>query len=567
MAILTPYAGTFGTAEVQHLARRAGFGLSPEAAAALLQAYPTVGAAVRAWVEGSFAAQAEVDLFQAVLADRADPVDEPARGSAPNLAPAVPGPHRYLVDGADAWRNSLTRGQASWAFRMQYSPHPFAERVALFWHNLFATGQHKVDNVALMLHQVEALRSLGLARFDDLHVAVSKDPAMAIWLDSVQNNAAGSNTPNENYAREALELYSLGADNGYNQQDITQLARALSGWSFTCTAAQLVVNPTSSNGQKYVAGGTFRVFDGAASSGEWIWNNPNAATAPVKLPSMHGKGSITFLGQSFADIDAAPAGMDKGEDVLRSILVSRGPNCAQFLARRLIDHFVASRPAVPDTAYETDVSDVQALIQSSGFDLKAVLVALLGSQYFFEDRHRWSVVEGPVSWTVRAARALGYDLAAADALAPKGFPAWALVAPFFDQAGMKLLDPAGPNGWKDGEAWLNSNTIRYRTRLAAAVALSETFSQGGKSLPLFPTDPVRWFAPTAPGGPPATPASALEVFGRLVALLQPAPIPVAVRDSWLSAFWPSTFTWDAAGQDKARELAFLLLCSPAGQLY
>jgi uncharacterized protein (DUF1800 family) len=564
MAVLTPYTGTFDVAEVQHLARRAGFGLSPEAAQAFLAAHPDPVAAAAAWVDGTAASQVERDLFQAVLADRADPVDEPARGSAPNLAPAVLGPHRYLVDGADAWRNSLSRGQAAWAFRMQHSPYPFAERMALFWHNLFATGHHKVDNVALMLGQVGTLRSLGLARFDDLHVAMSKDPAMAIWLDSVQNNAAGTNTPNENYAREALELYSLGADNGYNQQDITQLARALSGWSFTCTAAQLVVNPTSSNAQKYVAGGTFRVFDGSASSGEWIWNNPNAATAPTKLPTMHGKGTITFLGQDPPfDIDVAPAGMAKGEDVLRSIVTGpKGPNCAQFLARRLIDHFVASRPAGPDTAYEADVADVQGLIQSSGFELRVVMKALLASQYFHDAKHRWSVVEGPVSWTVRAARALGYDLAAADALAPKAFAAWAVVAPFFDQAGMKLLDPSGPNGWKEGEAWLNSNTIRYRTRLAAALALGETFSQRSPAqvLPLFPTDPAHWFAAAVPTTP-------LEVYTRVVALLQPAPIPTAVRDSWLAALWPAPFAWDATGQDKARELAFLVLCSPAGQLY
>ena len=84
--------------------------------------------------------------------------------------------------------------------------------------------------------------------------------------------------------------------------------------------------------------------------------------------------------------------------------------------------------------------------------------------------HRYALVEGPVSWTVRAARQLGMDLATADAQSPaKGFPAWALVAPFFEAAGQKLLDPAGPNGWKEDRAWVNSNTIRYRTKLAAAL--------------------------------------------------------------------------------------------------
>jgi hypothetical protein len=168
-------------------------------------------------------------------------------------------------------------------------------------------------------------------------------------------------------------------------------------------------------------------------------------------------------------------------------------------------------------------------------------------------------VEGPVSWTVRAARALGRGLAAADALPVKGFPAWSQVASSFDQAGMRLLDPSGPNGWKEDTAWLNSNTIRYRTRLAAAVALGAGAATGSSDQLLFPSDPAEWF--------PAPPASPADVLARLVALLQPGPLPAPVTGAWLTALWPSTFTWDATGRLRARELAYLLLCSPAGQLY
>src|SRR5262249_57352039 len=104
--------------------------------------------------------------------------------------------------------------------------------------------------------------------------------------------------------------------------------------------------------------------------------------------------------------------------------------------------------------------------------------------------NRFALVEGPVSWSVRAARALGYDLAAGDALTPKGFPAWALVTGSFDQAGRKLLDPTGPNGWSEDDAWLNSGTGRTRTRIAAPVALLEQSPTGPPSgtAKLFPTD-------------------------------------------------------------------------------
>jgi uncharacterized protein (DUF1800 family) len=554
--ILDPVS-TWTADDVLHLARRAGFGLSPEQALAYLAAFPAPQAGVDAWVDGTHADPADLTRFQAVLGASADPVDEPQRGSAPNLAPAVPGPHRYLVDGADAWRNDLSRAQASWAFRMQFDPYPFRERVALFWHNLFATGWQKVDSAALMLNQIETLRSQGLSHFADLHVAVSKDPAMAIWLDSVLNNASGTRTPNENYAREALELYSLGADNGYSQRDITELARALSGWSFTVSAAQRVQNPTSPT--SFVAsGGTFRVYDGQANAaGEWVWNDLGRATPPTTLSRRHGTGTITFLDRTF-DIGAAPAGtLEKGEDALRSIVGSRPAQCAEFLARRLLLHFVTGRfSAAQLGALKNDIQDL-------AFDLRAVMKRLLASQLFFSPDARFALAEGPVSWTVRAARALGPTLAVADGRSPKAFPAWTKAAPSFDPAGMKLLDPSGPNGWHEDEAWVNSNTIRYRTRLAAAVALAETASglQGGQNLPIFPTQVADWF--------PATPGSGAEVLARLEALLQPAPIPAAVRDDWVGRFFPAgaTFAWDQATQDKARQLAFLVLCSPSGQLY
>src|SRR5262249_12730363 len=157
------------------------------------------------------------------------------------------------------------------------------------------------------------------------------------WLDSVQNNAAGTSVPNENYAREVMELYSLGADNGYNQTDITQLARALSGWSFTVPASAVFTDPTDPS-NKAIGGGTFPVYNGSPNPDPYIWNLQQRAT----LPSMHGSGSITFLDRTF-DVRTPPAGMAPGEDALRSIVTSRGSQCAAFLAKRLLIHFVTAR--------------------------------------------------------------------------------------------------------------------------------------------------------------------------------------------------------------------------------
>ena len=545
MADLTP-ATSWTADDAAHLGRRAGFGISPEEAATLA-AHPPA-AAVADWVDG---AGLDRTLFLDVLATRADVVDEPKRSANASVAgavdaPLVPAPHPFLVEGQHAWRNSLGRAQASLAFRMQYEPHAFGERMALFWSNLFATGFQKVNSVALMLKQYELFRSLGLARFDDLLVAVSKDPAMAVWLDSVHNNASGTSVANENYAREVMELYSLGADNGYTQADITQLARALSGWSFVVPDASVVLDPTNPT-RKVAADATFRLYDGSASAGAYTW----WMGRPANLPRMHATGTVTFLDRTF-DVATPPGGMVPGEDVLRSILQSRAPQCARFLASRLLLHFVTPRFG------SGDLADVAAMIQASSFDLRVVMKTLLGSRYFLDPAHRFALVEGPVSWIVRAARALTPPLAAADGAKPS-FPAWTNVVASFDQAGMKLLDPPGPNGWKEDVAWLNTNSIRYRTRQAAAVALGSGQAAGGSDSLLFPTDVARWF--------PVAPASPVEVLARLVALLQPAPIPAQVSGAWLLALWPAAFTWDAASQLRARELAYLVLCSPSGQLH
>ena len=545
MADLSP-ASSWTADDAAHLGRRAGFGISPEEAATLASRPPA--AAVADWVDG---AGLDRTLFLDVLANRADVVDEPKRTASASAAgavdaPLVPAPHPFLVEGQHAWRNSLGRAQASLAFRMQYEPHAFGERMALFWSNLFATGFQKVSSVALMLKQYELFRSMGLARFDDLLVAVSKDPAMALWLDSVQNNASGTNVANENYAREVMELYSLGVDNGYTQADIAQLARALSGWSFVVPDAAVVVDPTNPT-RKVAADGTFRVYDGSALTGASTWWMGRPAT----LSRMHATGTVTFLDRTF-DVATPPTGMAPGEDVLRSILQSRAPQCARFLASRLLLHFVTPRFG------SGDLADVASMIQTSSFDLRAVMKTLLGSRYFLDPAHRFALVEGPVSWIVRAARALTPPLAAADGAKPS-FPAWTNVVSSFDQAGMKLLDPPGPNGWKEDVAWLNTNSIRYRTRQAAALAMGSGQAAGGSDALLFPTDVTRWF--------PVAPASPAEVLARLLALLQPAPIPAAVSAAWLTALWPSVFAWDPAGQLRARELAYLILCSPSGQLH
>src|SRR6185295_14490216 len=130
--------------------------------------------------------------------------------------------------------NNAAQLPALWLYRMLASPHPLREKMTLFWHNHFATSNLKVQNAGAMLGQYELMRRHAFGRFRPLLEDMSRDPAMMIWLDTTQST---KQQPNENYARELMELFSLGIQNvrrpgkrNYSEQDIREAARAFTGW-------------------------------------------------------------------------------------------------------------------------------------------------------------------------------------------------------------------------------------------------------------------------------------------------------------------------------------------------
>lgn len=568
---------SWSAADVQHFARRAGFGLTPELATNAANSTPSTF--IENWIDGG---QTSV-LFNTIYPNRSDVVGmnavqaQPGNASNVSIA-AVTGDHGFLCTGSDVWRNQLSVAQAAWAFRMQYAPDAFRERIALFWHQFFATGFDKVNNTSLMLDQIDLFRSEGLGNFTDLLVSVSKNAAMCIWLDSILNSATTNQTPNENYAREVMELYSLGVDNGYSQQDVTSLAKALSGWSFYVAASDVVVNPTNV-AALHAKKATFAVFQGqTAPTGSrnaylgTFSNNRFPSQHPTAASNATGAtATISFLGRTF-DYTVAAAGMVPGEDVLRSITTSRPIQSSEYLARRILSHFVCPNPT------NSDVQDFARIIRDANFHMGNSMKILFKSQYFFDATQRYSLISSPIVWLVTACRMLGYSLADADALSTKGFPAWRLLvgageydSSTFENLGLGLLDPLGPNGWGEHDFWNNSNMMRYRSYCASAVALKEFyryFISPGSGAPaqsitvtLVPNEVTKWF--------PTTPNTALDVFNRLAALLPIAPMPNSLRDAWLTSLFGGTSTsiTISTHESKIRELAFIMLSTPAGQLH
>ena len=538
MATFDAQKSSWTADDALHFARRAGFGVSPERAAQMAAQGPA--AVVNAWVDGS-ASEAAV---QAGLSF-ADVVDYPGYGSEPDDW----APHPFRVRAEKGW---FFHAQAQWAWRMQYGANPFVEKLALFWHNFFATGNKKVENIALMLKQIQLFRERGRGTFGDLLLAVSKDPAMLLWLDTVSNVVERpTDVPNENYAREVLELYSLGIDNGYNQKDITELAKALTGWTFIGRDFPDPANPY------YYNDGEFMVFRGQPNP----YRNHPQIGGYTTLPDHRAKGSFTLFGVTM-DLGAASR---YGDDAIGLIVSQRGSNCAEFLAKRILLGFLgADLPAQVQ-------QDFKALILANGFNLGAVFKALFRSSYFYAPEHRHALVDGPASWTIRAARALCPDFTTAAAPRTSGhlplFSAWADFVSWdasgFRNMGQDLLNPRGPNGWREHEGWMNADAYRHRTRTASAIALQESRGDDHNQVErhYFEGDFRGWF--------PAPPASAVEVFNRLAALLQPAPIPASLRDAWLTRLWAGTFHWDSSAdtERRVRRLAYLILCSPEGQLH
>src|SRR5207302_5124078 len=123
--------------------------------------------------------------------------------------------------------------RAWWLYRMLYTPHPLREKLTLFWHNHFATSNSKVNNAGFMLGQYRLMHRHALGSFRTLLQEMSRDPAMMVWLDT-RDSKKGN--PNENYARELMELFSLGLGH-YTEKDIREAARAFTGWEIHGTEA------------------------------------------------------------------------------------------------------------------------------------------------------------------------------------------------------------------------------------------------------------------------------------------------------------------------------------------
>jgi uncharacterized protein (DUF1800 family) len=310
-AALAPYRGPFNERHAAHLLRRAGFGATRDEVAAYAQ----------------FDAQHAVDtLFHPTGDDVAFPDYPPELGTLPNTQ----------------YGQRKTAVQLWWLDRMLRSRRQLVEKMTLFWHNYFATAVSK-SPPEMMAQQNALFRLQGLGNFRTLLASVTRDPAMLVWLDNRYNAKAHAN---ENYAREVMELFTLGLGN-YTEDDVKEGARAFTGWQLK-------------NGQ------------------------------PFFNPAQHDFGVKTFLGHT---------GSFDADDAI-NIIVSQ-PIHQRFFAHKLLEAFVYSDP---EPELIEAVASVYAL---SGYDIGKTLATIVRSNVFFSARAYRAVPKSPIEFSIGTLRYIG----------------------------------------------------------------------------------------------------------------------------------------------------------------
>jgi len=313
--------------------------------------------------------------------------------------------------------------QAAKVVRAVTSERQLEEVMVDFWFNHFNVFAGKGDvRWYVSAYEREAIRPYALGRFPDLVRATAHHPAMLFYLDNWLSARPDFRVPagpnrgrkaglNENYARELMELHTLGVDGGYTQTDVTEVARAFTGWT----------------------------IDRPQTDGHFIFR-----------PAMHDPGEKVVLGQRIP----AGGGRDDGERVIE--ILTRHPATARFVATKLVRRFVS------DTPPPALVARVAGAYMSTGGDIPAMLRTIFESPEFFsEDAYR-AKIKKPFEFVASAVRALGGSIDAQGGIT---------LARASAEIGEPLYQAQPPTGYADrGEAWVNAGALLARMNFALGLA-------------------------------------------------------------------------------------------------
>jgi len=400
--------------DIHHLLRRAGFGAGEAEVATFSRLSPNAAVAYLVDYEG-----------------RPDDVD--AR---------IGRPDHVQVKSRDLFSPDLNIDDARqrWLFRMIHTRRPLQEKMALFWHNHFASAYSKLngDSGAMQaakmmaytpgtlrgpMGQVELFRQHALGNFRDLLVQVAQDAAMLVWLDGKSNTAA---RPQENFGREVMELFTVGVGH-YTEPDVYAAARVFTGWNLR-------------------------------KSESYVKDDPNSYQAFFYSADDHDTGAKTF---SFPIYDngsrtiperGAAAGVQDGVDLITALATH--PETARRLARKFWRFFV-SEVHEPDPQF---VEATAAVYLQGGTEIRPVVRYILASPWFRDPSAHFARYSWPPELVVRAIKEVGWQ----------GFSLDEARAPLANM-GMLLFEPPNVGGWPTGGAWFSTATMLARSNFAASL--------------------------------------------------------------------------------------------------
>lgn len=292
-------------------------------------------------------------------------------------------------------RKQMGALQRWWLRRLIESPRPMEEKLTLFWHGHFATSYRTIENSYHMFMQNQLFRRHAAGNFGDLLFAIIRDPAMIAYLD---NNDSRKGKPNENLARELMELFSLGEGN-YEERDIKEGARALTGYSF--------------------------------EHNDFVFHK-----------DLHDDGPKTILGKT--------GGLD-GDGFVKAILAKR--EAAEFITLKLYRFFVNDLPAEGQARRVVIgvVKQLASTLLASRYDLRPMLRRLLLSEHFYDPMNRLARIKSPAELVVGMVRSLNTPVRDLGVLNDA-----------LDLMGQSLFYPPSVKGWDGGRSWINTSTFFVR---------------------------------------------------------------------------------------------------------
>jgi uncharacterized protein (DUF1800 family) len=356
-----------------------------------------------------------------------------------------------------------------WLFRMIHSSRPLQEKMALFWHNHFATAYSKLNGEVGPVQgakmfankrgempgpqgQLELFRQYALGNFRDLLVEVSRDPAMLVWLDGRLNTRV---RPQENFGREIMELFTFGVGN-YTEQDVYAAARVFTGWNL-----------------RFVGAGVGNVRDLPTSYYEFVYN-PAAhdTTAKAFTFPIYRDGSTTIPAR------AASAGMQDGLDFINALATH--PQTARRLATKLWNFFI-SEVQPPDEEYLKLATSVYLLNDT---EIRPLVQFILRSRWFQNPANWYSRYSWPAEFAVRAVKEVGWTGFSVEVIRQQLGP-----------MGQVLFEPPDVAGWELGQGWYSTGNMLARMNFAATLAQNQRFNlaRDGASARSSPEDLVAYF--------------------------------------------------------------------------